>query len=111
MHSCVEVRELNELLFGVVSAVGPGIGVLHGVDVLQGEKGVSGSFLPRLFEWYIVKQKGIRLVCETHTHTFYSSLDFVRDNPGELVPKGTFCHLLDFLVQNEDNTGLSLIHI
>jgi len=41
----------------------------------------------------------------THTQPFYSSLDFVRNNPGELVPEGTFCHLLDFLVQNEDNTG------
>jgi len=27
------------------------------------------------------------------------------DNPGEPVPEGTFRHLLDFLVQNEDNTG------
>jgi len=43
----------------------------------------------------------------THTHTqpFYSSLHFVRDNPGELVPEGTFRNLLDFLVQNEDNRG------
>jgi len=45
----------------------------------------------------------------THTHTrtqpFYGSLDLVRDNPGEPVAEGTFCHLLDFLVQNEDNTG------
>jgi len=42
----------------------------------------------------------------TYTHTaIYSSLDFVRDNLGELVLEGTFCHLLDFLVQNEDNTG------
>jgi len=40
-----------------------------------------------------------------HTQPFYSSLDFVRDNLGELVPEGTFCHLLDFLVQNEDNIG------
>jgi len=39
------------------------------------------------------------------TQPFYSSLDFFRDNPGDLVPEGTFCHLLDFLVQNEDNTG------
>jgi len=48
----------------------------------------------------------------THTHTqpFYSSLDFVRDDQGELVPEGTFCHLLDFLVQNEDNTGTH-VHI
>jgi len=41
----------------------------------------------------------------THTQPFYSSLDFVRNNPGELVPDGTFCHLLDFLVHNEDTTG------
>jgi len=41
----------------------------------------------------------------THKHKpFYSSVDFVRDNPGELVPEGTFRHLMDFLVQNEDNT-------
>jgi len=35
---------------------------------------------------------------KTHIHTqpFYSSLHFVQDNPGELVPEGTFCHLLDF---------------
>jgi len=44
---------------------------------------------------------------QTHTQPFYSSLDFVQDNLGELVPlpEGTFHHLLDFLVQNEDNTG------
>jgi len=36
---------------------------------------------------------------------FYGSLDFVRDNPGEPVPESTFCHVLDFMVQNEDNTG------
>ena len=39
-----------------------------------------------------------------NTQPFYCSLDFVRDNPGELVSEGTFRHLLDFLVQNEDNT-------
>jgi len=45
---------------------------------------------------------------DTHTHTqpFYSSVDFVRDNLGVLVvPEGTFHHLLDFLLQNEDITG------
>jgi len=41
----------------------------------------------------------------THTQPFYVSLDFVWDNPGEPVPESTFCDLLDFLVQNEDNTG------
>jgi len=39
------------------------------------------------------------------TTVFYSSPDFVWDNLGEQVPEDTFCHLLDFLVQNEDNTG------
>ena len=33
------------------------------------------------------------------------SLDFVRDNTGEPLPEGTFRRLLDFLVQNEDDTG------
>jgi len=28
----------------------------------------------------------------THTQPFYSSLDFVRDNPGEPVPEETFAH-------------------
>jgi len=33
----------------------------------------------------------------THsTQSFYSSVDFVRDNPGELIPEDTFHHLLDF---------------
>jgi len=32
--------------------------------------------------------------CFTHTHTAHTqpSLDFVRDNPGELVPEETFTH-------------------
>ena len=36
---------------------------------------------------------------------FYGSLDYVRGNPGEPVPEGTFRNLLDFLAQNEHNTG------
>jgi len=40
-----------------------------------------------------------------HTQPFYGSVDFVRDNPGEPIPEGTIRHLLDFLEQNEDNTG------
>jgi len=40
-----------------------------------------------------------------HIQPFYGSLDFVQDNSGEPVPEGTFRHLLDFLEQNEDNTG------
>jgi len=69
---------------------------------------LSGSTQVR---WYQINQKK---VSPTHTYPdhqssfiwpFYSSLDFVRDNPGELVPEGTFHHLLDFLVQNEDSSG------
>jgi len=37
LRSCVEVRRAIELSFGVVSGVGPGIHVLHGVHVAQGE--------------------------------------------------------------------------
>jgi len=44
----------------------------------------------------------------THTNPFYSSVDFVSDNVGELVPEGTFHHLVNFLVQNEDNTALTI---
>ena len=63
LHSCVEVCELIELSFGVVSVVGPVIGVLDWVDMLQGEV----RFSPHLFEWHIVKQKCVRLVCEKLT--------------------------------------------
>jgi len=37
----------------------------------------------------------------THTQPRYSSLDFVQDNLDELVPEGTYRHLLYFLVQND----------
>ena len=45
------------------------------------------------------------LKIHAHTQPFYCSLDLVLDNPGEPVPEGTFCHLLDFLEQNEGNTS------
>jgi len=38
-------------------------------------------------------------------YNHFIALDFVWDNLGEPVPEGTFCHILDFRVQNEDNTG------
>jgi len=39
-------------------------------------------------------KRSIWWVVYTHTHTqpFYGSLDFVRDNPGELVSEETFTH-------------------
>jgi len=49
-----EVRVAIELSFEVVSWVGPGIDVLDGVHVPQGERAVSGIFRhlrPRSFEW------------------------------------------------------------
>ena len=47
-------------------------------------------------------EHGSTLISNTHTHThtrththtqpFYGSMDFARDNPGELVPEETFTH-------------------
>ena len=44
-HSCVKVRAVIELPFGVMSWVGPGIGVLHGVEIAYREGEVLGVFL------------------------------------------------------------------
>jgi len=44
LRSCAEMHEPIELSFGVVSVVSPGIRVLDGVDVLQGERGFLGGF-------------------------------------------------------------------
>ena len=38
LHSCVEVRELIELSFGVVSGVGPGIDVWNGCPRVSRER-------------------------------------------------------------------------
>jgi len=53
---CVEVHEPIELLFGVVNGVGPGICVLDGVHVLQGNGEVSRVFCPidPVFQWHIL---------------------------------------------------------
>jgi len=42
LHSCVEVHEPIELSFGVVSGVGPGIGVLGGLMCCKGIGGFMG---------------------------------------------------------------------
>ena len=44
LHICIKVREAIELPFGVVSGVGPSIGVLHGGLHPQGEEEVWGFF-------------------------------------------------------------------
>ena len=48
LHSCVEVHELIELSFGVVSVVSPGIGVLDGGRhaARGGGAGGFGDFSP-----------------------------------------------------------------
>jgi len=47
----------------------------------------------------------ILVVLHTHIQPFCGFVDFVWDNPGEPIPEGTLLHLLDFLEQNDDNTG------
>jgi len=47
----------------------------------------------------------IHMNTHTHTYTTILPLSGLWDNLGKLVPEGTFRHLLDFLVQNEVNTG------
>jgi len=60
LHSCAEVLEPIELSFGVVCGVGPGIGLLHGFDVLQ-----EGAVLVSMgFNGVFVEQKCIQLVGE-----------------------------------------------
>jgi len=73
-RNCAKVCDPVELSFGMVSAVGPGIGVLDGVHVPQGEREVLRLFLPHWFEWcfecilsVFLKQKCIRLVREKLT--------------------------------------------
>ena len=59
-HSCVEVRELIELLFGLVSGVGPGINVWNGVHMAQGEVvdfGVVCPHWPNGFNGLIISTK------------------------------------------------------
>jgi len=46
MHSNVEVRALMELLLGVVSRVGPGIGILGGGERAPRERGCFGVSSP-----------------------------------------------------------------
>jgi len=55
--------------------------------------------LPYTYSWF--KLTCILLLLQP----FYGSLYYIWDNPGEPVPEGTFRHFLDFLVQNEGNTG------
>jgi len=60
LHSCAEVRIAIELSFGVVIGVGPGIDVLDGVHVPQGEGVVSG--ISRHLCDVLLAEKCIRLV-------------------------------------------------
>jgi len=46
----------------------------------------------------------------THTQPFYSSLDFVRDNPGELVPEETFHQLTAVMVISHPLSASSIYY-
>jgi len=50
-HSYAKVHEPIELSFGVVSGVGPGIGVLDGGPCAQRGSGGLRGFSPSLVEW------------------------------------------------------------
>jgi len=45
LHSCVKVRKPIEVLFVVLSGVGPGIGVLDGIHIPKGRGGFWVYFL------------------------------------------------------------------
>ena len=67
LHSCVEIHEPIVLLFGVVSRVGPGIGVDGGQRARKGRGGFVRFQTPLAsvgFSGIIVEQKCIRLVHE-----------------------------------------------
>jgi len=34
-----------------------------------------------------------KAITHTHTHSHFTAMDFVRDNPGEPVPEETLTHL------------------
>jgi len=51
---------------------------------------VSDSCQTVAYILYLWRISMISLI--THTQPFYTSWDFVRDNPGELVPEETFTH-------------------
>jgi len=45
------------------------------------------------FDKYLgITRKQYRIDAHTRTQPFYGSMDFVQDNPGELVPEETFTH-------------------
>ena len=55
-RSCVKVREAIELPFGMVSGVGPAIGVLDAVNIFKGKGRFGGfpdrwGFLVHWFQW------------------------------------------------------------
>ena len=58
----------------------------------------------------IVNELGVFTITTTTTATTTTTTILLLsglclDNPGEPAPEGTYCHLLDFLVQNEDNAS------
>jgi len=52
LHSCVEMCEPIQLSFGMVTAVGPGVGELGGGPCASRESGRFWGCLPPLTEWF-----------------------------------------------------------
>jgi len=52
----------------------------------------KATFLLSLSSIYFAREQHKNTKEHGHTQPFYSCLDFVRDNPGELVPEETFTH-------------------
>jgi len=51
-------------------------------------------YIPLDINYWLSPIQSVSLVPDVHTHTqpFYGSMDFVWDNPGELVPQEIFTH-------------------
>jgi len=67
-------------------------------------------FPASLLDWYKINQFNNKQLQDNknthaHTHNLLQLSGLCPEQSGWLVPEGTFCHLLDFLVQNEDNIG------
>ena len=79
---------------GIVICLGPGAD-LYMAQLMSLPLTVSCSVKSRLvlLFWYQLTQAHTHTHTHAHTHTqlFYGCLDFVRDNPGELVPEKKTC--------------------
>jgi len=71
----------------------------------QLEDSAGAKFMARipLLTWSLahsVYEEDAAIFLNAHTHNHFTTLDFVRDNPGELVPEETFTHSFMHKVSN-----------